>query len=145
MLSVRGEQVEELRRVCAAPLAAPRVGVYRCTDTQLVWLCVARLPSQAASEIDPLGSEPSALPPVVTVDISDGSTSMSHFSLDGVRQLVAALTEDLRAPSSPPLPGLAPLPPRPDEPPPQLPQSLVGARSRSTAMAIRSVTPQPDD
>lgn len=133
--------------MCAAPLAAPRVGVYRCTDTQLVWLncSVARLPSQAASEIDPLGSEPSALPPVVTVDISDGSTSMSHFSLDGVRQLVAALTEDLRAPSSPPLPGLAPLPPRPDEPPPQLPQSLVGARSRSTAMAIRSVTPQPDD
>ena len=44
-----------------------------------------------------------------------------------------------------PLCRFAPLPPRPDEPPPQLPQSLVGARSRSTAMAIRSVTPQPDD
>jgi len=117
---------------------------------------------RAASEIDPLGREPSALPPVVTVDISDGSTAMSHFSLDGVRQLVAALTEDLRAPSSPTLPGLAPLPPTPDEPPPQLPQSLVEARSRYTAMAIRkgtavaprgavipvairSVTPQPDD
>ena len=100
---------------------------------------MARLPSQAASEIDPLGSEPSALPPVVTVDISDGSTAMSHFSLDGVRQLVAALTEDLRAPSSPPLPGLAPLPPRPDEPPPQLPplkRSLKGAERRDEPATV---------